>query len=227
MTESIETAVGDAAVGYLRSEAGQKRLRDKVVETVNHAIDESLRYSSPLRKQIDEAVANALKLQDPLNIPSYSHMVVTYVAEQVRACAEGSIQKQVAARLKDILEPIPDVVKLSELIEKFQEQVRDQHSPDWGEFTCRISDSDYGFWYVELDEDADVRTHQCAIRMGFTKEGKLYDLRFRNQDVKAEMFHGDVRGFERLVFGMHAQRSKVIRDIEEGDVDTTISGGGD
>lgn len=224
MSNAIDTAVSQAAVDYLSSEAGQKRIRDKVVETVNSAIDETLRYSSPLRKQIDEAVSNALRLSDPLEIPSYSHMVVTYVAEQVRACTEGSIQKQVAARLKDILEPIPDEVKLSDLIEKFREQVRDKHSPEWGEFTCRIKDSDYGFWYLELDEDAGKREYQCEIRMGFTREGKLYDLRFGNQDVKAEMFHGDVRGFERLVFGMHAQRSKVVRDIEESDVDTTIVG---
>jgi hypothetical protein len=227
------TAIAETAVAeYMRSPAAAEKVAAVVKKEVDKAIEEALGWSSEFRKTVNAAVSKALKVHGDIDLPSYNETILKIVARQVETSTRDSIEKEVARRMKDLLTPAPETIKLSELAEQYQKFLKEQASAGcvcYGEvrFAVQIEEADqYGYRSVLFDKDGDrtKRKYEWDIRLGVTKEGRIYNLAFQNQDVNKVMFAGPFYAFERSLFQMKAAGTLLQIDVTVDDIDTNYGG---
>lgn len=211
---------------YLATPEAAEFMKSKVHESVKRHLDHALASYSELGKKIEKAVEDALRIDGKLDLPSYNQMIIKFVELQVQHLAEQAIQKTAAERLKELLTPAPEKIKLSELLEQYRKELADEQDDGcvcYGEdddlnISCRVTDREHGgFRGIELREKASERTE--SIYIGITKEGKVYHIRFRDQTIENRMFVGPVYGFERMIYQMKAAGTIIEVDDYEN-VDT-------
>jgi hypothetical protein len=229
-------AVVEALDRMVASEAVEKAIERALTKTVNEIVDQELRSYSEFGKQLTEVVKKSLALNGELDLPSYNAQILQIVQRQVEAYTRETIQKQVAENLQKILEPPPETITLSKLVETYREYLKDSIDAgcvcygDAHEITVLVEQSDIrGFTHVYLDDEPNQTKHKCAIHFGVyfgskpqeegLKAGEVYHLAFQNQDVERLMFAGPFHGFERMLFQMKAAKSKVIFDCDVDDLE--------
>ncbi len=226
MIATAEQAVSQ----YMASDECSKKIAEVAKKTCDDAIKSALGYGSDFSKQVNAAVAKCLGLHADIDLPSYNDAILKIVAKQVEACTRDAIEKQVAGRMKELLTPAPESIKLSELIDQYREHLKEQatagcvcHGDE--RFACRIEPSGTaGFTDVRLNKEAEVsgRPPQWDIRFGIYKD-MIYTLSFQDADVDKAMFAGPFYQFERSLFQMKAAKTKVLIDCNSDDIDTDYS----
>lgn len=223
-TEQPAQATADDVVlrmvrDYLATPEAEALLRSKVHDSVKRHIDSALASYGDLGKKIEAAVQKALAIHGDIDLPSYNEMIVLFVEQQVQDLAAQAIQKTAASRLKELLLPAPERIKLSELLEQYRSQLKAEQDDgcvcygddDELSFSCTITDREIGgFRGISLREKASNRADDIYI--GVTSEGKVYHLRFANTEVERRMFIGPVYGFERMLYQMKASGTLVEID---------------
>ena len=196
---------------YLATPDAEAFMRSKVQDSVKRHIESALASYSKLGKQIEEAVEKALRIDGKLDLPSYNQMIIKFVELQVQNLAETAIQKTAAARLKELLTPAPEKIKLSELLEQYRKELEEEQDDGcvcYGDdedlsIGCSVTDRETGgFRGISLREKASDKNE--SIYIGITKEGKVYHIRFADQAIETKLFVGPVYGFERMVYQMKA-----------------------
>jgi hypothetical protein len=211
----------------VESGAIEKAITAAVEKAVLEAVTSSMRTYSDFGKQLEEAVKGALKLHGTIDLPSYNDSILKIVARQVESHTNAIIQKQVAERLKELLQPAPESITLSKLVEEYIEHVKNKRDAgcvcfgEQGKITLLVDlDRMPDFARICLDPEHDKASHQCAIQIG-THRGEVYSLTFGRHEVEKQLFVGPLYNFERTLFQMKAARSKIILDIDVEDIETT------
>ena len=225
IAQTADAVVGQMVRDYLATPEAAAYMKSKVHDCVKRHLDAALASYSELGKQIETAVENALRIDGQLDLPSYNEMIIKFVELQVQHLTADAIQKTAASRLKELLTPAPTKIKLSELLEQYRQQLKDEQDDGcvcYGEdddlnISCRVTAHEHGGYRgIELREKASERT--AAIYIGITKENKVYYIRFRDQAVETRMFVGPVYGFERMIYQMKAAGTIIeIDDYENVD----------
>lgn len=232
----LQAIVQESVAKIVASGVIERTIKDRVEKAVVEAVDEHSRSYSDFGKALREAVGKSLALHGDLDLPSYNELILKVVRLQLESTTKAVVQQQVADRMEELLEPAPESIKLSELVVKFVEQVRKEESGDclcYGEesITLEVTDDPdtrfAHYWYVRLDERDTVPRHdKHQVEIG-VREEKVFSLRFRNADVEKELFAGPFYGFERMLVQMKAAGSKLIRDCEPHEIETTYTVGAD
>lgn len=223
MQQIVETYLCSPEAIEVLSKAVQSQFQKSITEMVTG-------YNSPLRKQMDEAIAKSLKIDGAIDVPSYNDVILKIIERQVRTGTEQAIEKQVAERMKTLLTPAPERIKLSELLEEYRLYLKDRyesgcvcHGESQFAFTIR-EESTKGFtrvclWQDRSDRDKPTKTASPDIAFGVYKE-KIYTLKINGADA-SELFAGPFYNFERKLFQMKAAETKIEMDINDNDhVDT-------
>lgn len=199
----------------------EKKIEATLAKVMNEVIDHELRSYSDFGKQLTEMVKKSFALNGEIDLPSYNHTILAIIRKQVEHSTTTTIQTQVAERMKELLQTPPESITLTDLVAKYIEHVKEHKLAGcvcYGEashsITCELEESDYGFRYVHLDDEANQPKNRCEIVVGISKEGEVFNLRFNNADVEKQMFVGSMYGFERMLFQMKAAKSKLIIDAE-------------
>ena len=222
LKEIIERSVNN----LIESGAIEKAIATNIEKSVADAIKDSMSSYSTFGKQLTKAVQEALKVHGDIDLPSYNDAILKIVARQVETMTDAAIQRQVAERLKQLLTPAPESIKLSKLVEDFIERVKSEKESgcvcygEEGKVSVHVTEPDKGFTYVYLDKEGNVPANKCEIKFGVYR-GEVFSLSFQNQDVEKQMFVGPFYNFERLLFQMKAAKTKIELDVNEHDVSTS------
>lgn len=206
--------------------AVQAMIEKHLAKAFEEAISSELRSYSDFGKQVQASVREALALRGPIDLPSYNGMILAVVRRLVETQTRASVEKQVAENLKDLLTPAPERITLSKLVETYIEHIKAQHDAgcvcygEQNQITLLVEAGNYGNVSIGLDKEPGQRRAQCDIELGVTKEGKLYWLRFRDDDVEKRMFAGPFYGFERALFQMKAAGTILEFDADPADINT-------
>jgi len=236
--DQLNEVARNAVEEYLRSDAAVKKIAETVQKTTDRAIEETLSSYSDFGKQVKAAVSKSLAIHGKIELPEYNHMLLNMIAVHVEHATKDSIQRQVAERMKDLLEPAPAEIKLSELIEQYREFLKDRANSGCScdsrhEFYFKVEDEDDDFFRrIALSESKPERHLSADIRFGLSRGarprgetpfvGEIYTLSFReNQEIERKMFVGPLYGFQRSLFQMQAAKTAIIVDVYASDVDTS------
>lgn len=206
----------------------EKMVRVGVEKLVNESIASALRYG-PLAQSLKDQVEASLQVAS-LDLPSYGETIAQIVRKMVETATADSIQRGIGEKLTELLEPPPESIKVSDLIEQFRKMVEDSH-----ESGCHCGeikpigvkfDGDYGFKHLYLSEeelDHKKSKYDSDIQIDCDKDGKIYNLRIKDGNVKNMLFVGrGVYDFERFLVQCYASGTKIIFDCDPTDCDRDI-----
>lgn len=225
MSRAAESLLEEACVKVAKSGVIEDAILKAVENTITKVVAESLSSYSDFGKQVKEAVTKSLAIGDELDLPKYNEMVIAVVRRQVEAETKRTIEGRVTERITDLLDPAPEEIKLSKLVEQYTDWLRDRYNDGCvchGEttFTFLMEESDYGHRHVYIDRESDKRKYDCDVHISLTKDGRMYHLRL-SRESQDKLFAGQsIYGFEKAVFNMHAAGTRIIVDIDQDDVDT-------
>lgn len=205
----------------------EKCIEEQLAKTIKEIIRSKLENYSDFGKQLSEAVKQSLALNGQLDLPSYNDALLKILRHQVEHLTNATIQQQVAARMKDLLEPPPKEIAISELVEKYIETVKERNARGCvchgDEQITLIVERDGNrldeFVHIHLDDEPRKKKYDCDIQIDAHK-GEVFGLRFRNQDVEKQLFVSELHGFERMLFQMKAAKSKIVFDVPADEIET-------
>lgn len=233
-TIDLRDAMVAALDKLIASGAIEQALEERIAKTVKECVDNALGTYSDCGKQIKAAVERSMQLSGDIDLPSYNDAILKIVRAQVEHRTNAVIEQQVADNMKDLLEPAPAEIKLSDLIAQYIEHVKDRN--EFGvaygeERQVRIEheNSSYGsggtlkLWPTTSRGAFETRSRPADIAIHFLRDGTIFSLNFREVDAEKQMFVGHLFGFERSLFRMKAAKSKLVLDKPLHDIDTTYT----
>ena len=232
---NLEGAAVAAVQRLIGSGLIEKAIEEAVTKTVTEQIKGALREYSDFGKQVDKAIGKALALHGELDLPAYNDTILKIIERQVAKGTTAAIERQVAERVKHLLTPAPETIKLSELVEQYVAHLREESR---GGCTCsgdevafaEVSMRDNGFATLTFAKERKKSDRAYAKRDGQIDLGlyfkfddkkiaEMYSLSFADGSIENQLFVDRCRGFERSVFQMRAANTLLIVDCDPEDCD--------
>lgn len=228
----------DAISDLVASGKIELAIRDTIEKTVKGVIERELRDYSEFGKALGAAVSKSLAIHGDIDLPSYNDTILNIVRLQLETETHAVIQQQVAARMKELLQPVPVEIPIEKLVDAYREHLKESMDSGCvchgtGEFMFRFKREDwkYGSRYYALDFSESSSDKTPDVHVGLSSHGgatdgaaTVYHLRFGSGDVESKLFSGPFYAFERMLFQMKAANTKItgLDKFDEGDVDTSI-----
>lgn len=208
-------------------------LVDKAIsEAVKSAIDGATGYSSPFRKalevQLKDAMPHGLRLDD---VTKFQHILNGVMNKLVQECNHSTIRAALDKAVKEAMPDVPQVMKMSELIEGAREGF---HKEPHEAFYAYFEPSEYGGGHLFLDDDENPgrsgygsaprsredQKYSAKLQLAFTKEGEVYALRLDGKQVTPASRPDIVGEFESILMAMYVGRTRLEVDMDADDVDS-------
>lgn len=178
-----------------------KEVDARVGKLIVDSIDQALRTYSDTGKLIQQAVADALRV-DRLDLPSYGSIVTTMLKAQIEATVAPLVAGRLAEDMQELLSLAPKHIKLSVIAEKMLEFRRDDGEA-WGEvITVEVERTDYGSAWVYLDEERhyDHRAqYDAKHRLLVSKDGTISSAYIGNRQSTDKSHVGRSYGLDQLI----------------------------
>lgn len=222
MTDTIDL-INKAVAEVMTPEFVKDRVATRVEKLVTEAVDDALRSYSDIGKQIKEAVAASLKVNE-LNLPSYGCMVTGMIEQQVKDHAGALIKARLAEDVRDLLNIAPAEIKLSEIAKGMIEWRSGFDNNDYGDvITVIVGDSSYGSTWLYLDEREhrpERDKHSCPHRILLKEDGTISSATIDNVDLKTTQHIGKAYGLSDQIRAYYAAGTKII--LDEDNVVTSV-----
>jgi len=206
----LKTSVVEAFDRVVSSGAIEREIEAQLAKTIKDVIYNCLKPYSPFGKELEQKVQQSLMIHGELDLPSYNDAVLKIVRRQLSALTSDALEHQIAERLGDLLQPPPESIKLSELIEQFRKR-NGESEDDAHEITFHRKDRDL-FTDIALDGTPHKDVAACEIRFGVF-QGKIYHMAIRGVDTDRYVFAGPFYDFHRSLFQMKCAGTRIELDV--------------
>jgi hypothetical protein len=211
----LSKAVSDHFAAIVASGAINTMIETHLTKTIDDILKEQLRGYSDFGKAVKERVEEALQVADLKDLPNYGQFVCNIIAKNVDHQLHGEWAKKLEADVAAMFIDAPAEITLEDLIEKFKKHVRDNAYGDMDHrMTLHLQESSGGYWQVAMDKSHGTEKYRCELRFQINPEGEMFCLHVDGEDLKKNLFIGPFDAFERLLFRMYVQGTKVR--IESG-----------
>lgn len=211
MTDTIDL-INKAVAETMTPDFVKTQVAARVEKLVIEAVDAALRSYSDIGKQIKEAVAASLKVND-LNLPSYGLLVTGMIEQQVKDHAGALIDARLAEDIRELLNIAPAEIKLSEIA---KDMIKDRHDDGYGEvITVMVHHNEYGSTWLYLDEE-EHRTerdkYQCRHSLLLNEDGTISSATIDKRDLKNTQRIGRCWSLGNKIRAYYAAGTKIILD---------------
>ena len=235
MSNDIQAAVAAATTKLISSGAIEQEIEKALAKTVTQVINDQLTSYSTFGKELREHVEKSMAVNfEKLTLPSYGQSILALVSNLVQNKAEESIALSVKKELESLLANPEREIKLSELIDRFKQQHKDDY--DRGE---RISvffrrDLDTGTSSIKFPmlhlsprENQSTRDlHNWPIRLHLFQKGntaEIIGIQVDQRDAsKDPMFALGCDRFEQSLYSMFASKTVLVMDVEDDEIDLDL-----
>lgn len=219
--------------GIIAQSCAAERLQpliDKAIaDALRSAIDEATGYRSEFRKalttQLVEAMPHGLGVSD---VAKFQYVLNAAVTKHVHGANAATVEAAFGKLMKDVLPDVPEVVKLSELVELARAGFhKEQHEA----FYAYWEPCPYGGGWLYLDDDERPKqgygsTHRdredmkysAEHRLAVSKEGVVYALRLKDTDVTPSARPDVIGSFDATLMAMYVGRTRLEIDWDDDDV---------
>ncbi|MFM0608698.1 hypothetical protein PQR05_29630 [Paraburkholderia sediminicola] len=221
----LSKAVSDQFDAIVASGAINTMIETHLTKTIDDILKDQLRGYSDFGKAVKERVEQALQVADLKDLPNYGQFVCNIIAKNVDSQLHGAWAKKLEADVAAMFIDPPAEIALEDLIEKFKTHVRKNA---FGELdhrmTLHLEESRGGYWVVAMDKERGKERYRCDLRFQINAEGGMFGLHLDGEDLKKTLFVGPFDEFERLIFRMYVQGTKVLipSGSDVGDFDLSL-----
>lgn len=223
VAETIKAAVD----GLVASGTVQAMLEERVEKMVAEVLTEALGRYSNFAKALKGALEKSIQIDDCVRLPSYNAAIISVIERQIARAHQGAIERQVATRVAELLQTPPERILLSELIDTYRKHVAEERKygcvchGDRHAVTVLVAPREYGMHTVAFAPDPDTAANDCDFAIEVNSAGTVYSLRTRDGRRGESAFAGSVRGFQRYLFALAANRVRLELDCAPENVDLT------
>jgi hypothetical protein len=190
----------------------------RAIDFINGIITDALHGYSDASKQFKQKLNSSLiEGFEKIDFVQYSKILIDLIESELNKSvveygitpAKEMIQKFVGAFDKKEW-------KLSEIIEKFKEEVIPDEYGQSGEIAFFNEESSYGTYWIGFDEESDNKIHkyQCKYKIGVDKKTKmLYSPTIEGLNIHPLSQMG-LAGFDLFLFKLYAMGCTVDCDFE-------------
>lgn len=211
MTDTIDL-INKAVAETMTPDFVKTQVAARVEKLVIEAVDAALRSYSDIGKQIKEAVAASLKVND-LNLPSYGLLVTGMIEQQVKDHAGALIDARLAEDIRELLNIAPAEIKLSKIA---KDMIEGRHDDGYGEvITVMVHHNEYGSTWLYLDEEehrTDRDKYQCRHSLLLNKDGTISSATIDKRDLKNTQHIGRCWSLGNKIRAYYAAGTKIILD---------------
>lgn len=221
MNAALKEAVSTATQEIIASDSFEELVKAKLNDTIKKAVDDAFSWNTDLKKQVDEAVKNAIGIDlSNVSLPEYNielAKMVRGVAEQhYKTAAHDTLIKE----LNKAFEPAPAEITVQELVNIYLEEWKDDcgcDMPQSANLEIERSDVTDG-WNLKLEKDGNsYSSDKLSLYIRADKSLALvHTFMGKNPTV---MFGGDGKVYQMYCAGT------IITDIDTVDayqIDTTL-----
>lgn len=211
MTDTTDL-INKAVAEIMTPDFVKSQIDTRVQKLVTEAVDEALRSYSDIGKQIKEAVAASLKVND-LNLPPYGLLVTGMIEQQVKDHAGVLIDARLADDIRELLNIAPAEIKLSQIA---KDMIEGRHDDGYGEvITVIVERTQYGSTWLYLDEDEHRPKRDkygCKHRLLLNEDGSISSATIDNRDLKNTQHIGRNWGLGDRIRAYYAAGTRIILD---------------
>ena len=200
-------------------------INSRVGRTVTSIADDLLKDWSDFGKALKTKLKESLKISfDELTIPEYNELILNQIQGVFNSHINELGIKQIKENVEKLLSSdIPKEIKLSEIIEKFKEEVIKYAYEPIEErdisFHCEGPKYSTQMYHISFDKEENKNEYECKYRLSIS-DNKLASVHNKDFDYEKHPMIGSIYGFERLMFQLYCNGSRIIVD----NVDTYLRG---
>ena len=221
MKEQILTAIEER---YHSAEI-QEYIEQKANEALKNIIDRAFNSYGDINRAMEKLVVQNLNTTKKISVPQYNDLITKVIERQFSTCLTEIGTKKIEENMKKLLDTAPAEIKLSELVAKMKEN--EDESERYGkQATCIVEDRSNGYHHIYLDPDpleentySRRSKHSAEYHIATDKEGNVYSLTINGCNQKDTLFTGPFYGFDKLLFNLYANGSKLIIDEDYVDLE--------
>lgn len=211
----------------------EKKVQETVTKTIESSIDEIFRNYSDFSKELKEKMKEMTKINyDNFDLPSYNMLIEKTIKENLENKITGKALEDLRQKINNMITgEVDKEYKLSDLIEKFKKDFRDDYEYEDVEcigFIIENSNatytSDYKHIYLSPKKLKSYDSkYSYPYQIDITPEGRVYGLKIKERDVIKDFYTGHLSNWEGLMLRIQANEAKIIVDIEPGQEDDYTS----
>lgn len=193
-------------------DAVRELVEKNIAEIIKRSVDRAFQWGD-VKNSIEKAIENALEVKGPIDIPSYSNMMLGLLRGMIDDRLSYLINARLADDMEDLLGLGKKEVKLSEFVKQITDEA-DQQERRGESITCIVEESQYsaGSYHIYIDAEENKRNYQCELHFYVTAEGKIYSLSVDGKDAKTRIHVGYMEGWKKQIFALFITGGKFVVD---------------
>ncbi|MCV9910224.1 hypothetical protein OIV19_21760 [Brucella sp. HL-2] len=206
----------DMLVAEVAKQTSQEAVRalveKNIAEIIKRSVDQAFQWGS-VKKSIEKSIEDALEIKEPINIPSYSNMMLGLLRGMIDERLSDLINERLANDMEELLGLGTKELTLSGLVKQITDKA-DQEERRGESITCIVNESDYnaGCYHIYIDAKEDRRNFECELNFYATAEGKISSLSVDGKDAKTRIHVGYMEGWKKQVFALFITGGKFVVD---------------
>jgi len=218
MQIDLQTLLSEQIQKMIEDGSFNKIIEKETTEMVRSTCQRLFSSYGDIAKQIENQIKENICLDlSKTNFAEYNHNLSVLVKNTIeKALTEYGIEKSKKMMDEILLEQVPEKIKISELVDKFKEDLDDEEQ---GHNITFITSDSHGFTHVGFDKEEGKREYLCDIRL-MINNNKICNVHLDRKELKSNMILGGLYGFEGELFKLYSRGTFIEMDLDE--VDTYI-----
>lgn len=218
MTMDLNVIVNDTLASLKEEGYVEQIVKKQLQKTINDVVEDCLKSWSDFGKGLKEEVKKQMDFNlDKLDIPSYNHVIMNVIKEELQRSVHEEGVKQIQQQMQEILGTAKEEYKLSELIKEMVNdecELNELSYDECKEITVHI-DNSYSVTYVRFDPEPDKRMYECKYMIALNEDGTVWRAEIADKAFDNKVIMGGLYGLEATIFKMWTRKAKLVIDRYE------------
>ena len=193
-------------------------VEEQIKKSIKSIVDDLFRDWGPFGKNLKEEIEKKLKVNlDKLDIASYNYILNNTIQQQLDEVIHVHGVEKMKKSVEDFLVSAKDEYRLSELIEIMKAEEARKNECFLDQISLHIEHCDCtSLIFINFDPDNKVKDFRCKYRMVVNGENNSVSaIEINGEKFDNKVIMGGLRGFNKMLFQIYANGSKVIVDEDE------------
>lgn len=209
----IESLVQDSITKALNPERIGALVEKCVRDSVDSALNETLRSYSPFGKRLKESIEAAVPHElDKGSFSTFHDCVNKVLSEKLTGYLEEKALREVGQTIDQLLEKPPESITLSALVAVMMEEWSGDAEPGKAPTVIVDSSGSLGWKNIYFDPKSRTSKYSCRLEIRTKDDGKTWSMSSQDLGSRKAWFYGAQFEFSRYCFWLYTGKTKLIID---------------